>query len=114
MIMQDENTALTYYLVWGQCSGIMRTNVEANKKYVEVSRELGVLGQLSFIKEISYRYEVYKHMAHILYEAHCRFFTLYQVKGATNQDYLERFNTTTAVLDQIRATGMGSDIALTK
>ena len=34
----EENMALAYYLVRGQSSETMGTNVEANEKYVEMSR----------------------------------------------------------------------------
>ena len=38
MTMVDKNTELEYYLVWGQCSETMRTEVDSNEKYAEVSQ----------------------------------------------------------------------------
>ena len=98
----------------GQCSEITRTKVEAKEKYTETRRELDMLSLLTFTKEISYCYEGHKHVAHRLYEAQCRFFTLYQGKDATDQDYLERFNTTVAMLNQIGAARIGNDGTLTE
>ena len=43
-------------------------------------------------------------MVHKLYESQCHFFDLYQVKDTKDQDYLERFNTTGAVLEKIVST----------
>ena len=54
MITQDENMALDYSLVWGKCYYIMRTKVEANKKYEETSILINVIILLTLIKDISY------------------------------------------------------------
>ena len=53
-------------------------------------------------------------MSHSLYYYQRRFFTLYQDKEETDQGYLENFNTTATVFDQIGSTGMGSNGILTE
>ena len=52
-------------------------------------------------------------MLHSLYNTHNHFFILYRWKEATYKDYLEHFNNTVAVLDQIRATSIGNYEVLT-
>ena len=89
MTTLDDNKELAYSLVWGQFSEIMRTEVEAHEKCMYISQEIDMLGIISFIKDNSYRYKYHKHMAHILYEVHSQFFTLYHYKYMTYQDYLE-------------------------
>ena len=53
-------------------------------------------------------------MTHSIYETQSILFTLYQRKEATDQNYLEVFNTTATVLDQIGATVMRNNVSPTK
>ena len=52
----NENIALVYSLVWGQCSKITRTKLESKNKYAETIREIHLLGIPGFIEEVSYLY----------------------------------------------------------
>ena len=54
MSKTDKIMALSYSLLWEQCSDIMSIKVEANWKYAETSREINMLGLLGCIKEVSY------------------------------------------------------------
>ena len=66
-----------------------------------MSGGLDILILLNLIKELTYHYEFHRHVEHSLYNAQRRFFTVYQGKDSIYQDYLEKFNTTVVVLDQI-------------
>ena len=56
----------------------MSTKVESNKKYAEAIRGINVLGLFGFIKEVYYSYKGHNRVAHSIYEAQHRLFTLYQ------------------------------------
>ena len=76
MTTPDKNMSLSYSLVWGKSSEIMRNKVEANMKYAQARREINVLSILEFIKEVSYCCKGHKHVAHIIYKDQHRFSTL--------------------------------------
>ena len=91
---------------------MVRTNMDSNGKYTEVSRYINVPSLLRFIKEFSYCYKRHKHMAHSLYKSKIQLFVFYQGKEASGQDFLEKFNTGIAMLEQIGDTEIRSDSAL--
>ena len=79
---------------------------------MEASREPKFLILLKFTKELSYQYEGHDRVLYTLYKAHRQFFAFYQGNEATDQDFLNIFNTPITASYQIVATWMGTNKSL--
>jgi hypothetical protein len=88
----DENIRTLYDLVWGQCSFVMRMQIEALDTYDVLRRELQALELLKAIKSVLvFNVQSQKYPPVALHGALRRFYMLSQGKHTTCQAYLERF-----------------------
>jgi hypothetical protein len=86
-----ENLKTLYSLVWGQCSDVIRTRIEALDNHEEMSLKGDSIGLLQAIKGIVYNFQSEKYRPMAIHEAMRRFYMIYQDKYMTCGAYLEKF-----------------------
>ena len=93
-----ENLSALYSLVWGQCTDALRARVEAVDGFAQMSAEARSLDLLREIKSILFNFESQMYLPVALDEAKHRFYTLYQGKHMTTQQFLKEFQNCVDVL----------------
>jgi Zinc knuckle len=85
------NLIQAYMIVWGQCTDVMRTKLEAREGHSEIARKKDVVELLKNIKDIAFSFQSQRYEYHSLHDAKRRFYHLSQEKGMPCGAYLERF-----------------------
>ena len=88
----QQNMGNLFSLVLGQCTKAMRTKLQADDDWEEISRDQSPIRLLKLIKNINYHFESTKHKAHALLEAYRRFYSQWQHRNMDLDDYFEQFN----------------------
>ena len=86
-----ENVKSLYAIVWGQCSNIMRTKVEAMDGFSVIEGAGDGIALLKSLKSVALSFPELKWISHSLHEAMKRYYNVSQGKFATTQAYLDHF-----------------------
>jgi hypothetical protein len=62
-----ENMKTLYSLVWGQCSDIMRQNLESQETFATISTTADEMGLLRALKGVAYQFQSQKYLSHALH-----------------------------------------------
>lgn len=107
----EENIRTLYSLIWGQCSEVMQAKLEAMPEYAVASNDNDGVELLKLVKTISFNFQSQKYLHQAVHEAKRRFYTQYQGKTATAQEYLEQFKNHVDVLKHVGAV-IGPDTSI--
>ena len=105
----EENKNKACSLAWGQCGDHARAKTEASADHKEASRKQDVIKLLIIIKNITFQHEDDKHEPMSLCKAMLNFFLLRQKEDMSDADFLEAFNNSVEVLEQIGGNTLGTD-----
>jgi hypothetical protein len=107
----EHNIRQVYALVWGQCTEILQQRIEAEDGFASMSDENNGLLLLKTIKNITYRYQSQKYIPHSLFESKKRFYTQFQGRTMTTQQYHVQFQN---AVDVIKHSGgnIGDDLGV--
>ena len=102
-VMRDEqlleNVQKLYSLVWGQCTELMRQQIEGMTEYEEMSNELDGIALIKAIKNVIYHAENQQYADQSIRDAKRRFYNCTQGKHTTNQAYLNQLIGTVEVIE---------------
>lgn len=97
----EENIASVYSLILGQCTEVMRAQLEASKNWPKIKREKDGLKLLTEIKTICFNYQSQKYSPQAVHEAQYRFYHFHQGQNMTIQAYLEKFQNIVDVIEHV-------------
>jgi Zinc knuckle len=89
----------------------MQSKVEAMPGYLVASNDNDGVELLKLVKQISFNFQSQKYLHQAVHEAKRRFYTQYQGKTMTAQEYLEQFNNHVDVLKHVGAV-IGPDTSI--
>ncbi len=95
----EENVRKAYSLIYGQCTEALRAKLEAHPDFKAASTAYNALDLLGAIKASMFSFQAQKNPSHGLHEAKQRFYSLYQSKKMTCQQYLEIFKNAVDVIE---------------
>lgn len=107
----EENIRTLYSIVWGQCTDALIAKVEATTDYAAASLDNNGIELLKIIKSIAFNFQSQKYLAQAVHEAKRRFYTQFQGKTMTPQEYLEQFNDHIDILTHVGAV-IGPDTSI--
>ena len=94
----EHNLRQVFALVWGQCTDILQQKIEAEEGFAAMSADNDGLLLLRTIKNITYRFQSQKYSPHSLFESKKRFYTQFQGRIMTTQQYHIQFQNTVDVI----------------
>ena len=93
------NLKLAYVLIYGQCSDTLWVKLESRPDYETIKAKADPIGLLENIKAVMYQFQAKRYGPLALHEAkHC-YYTFFQDKHMTCQQYYESFKNNTDVLE---------------
>ena len=92
-----QNLKSAYALIYGQCSNTLCVKLESRPDYEGIKAAANPIGLLENIKTVMYQFQEYSPLA--LHEAKCCYYTFYQDKNTTCQQYYESFKNNADVLE---------------
>lgn len=104
----NENKKTLYSLIWGQCTDIMRTKLEALKGFKSMSSAADSLLLLKSVKGIVFNFQEQTYRVHSIHAAKRKFYSMTQERNMSCQDYLEHFQNCVDVIEHCGGT-MGED-----
>jgi hypothetical protein len=99
----DENVKTLYSLVWGQCTKVIRAQIEALLGHKKMFDKGNSIELLLSIKAIVYNYQSQKYLPVALHENMKCFYLIYQDRTMTCQGYLQKFQNSVDVLQHCGA-----------
>ena len=109
----EQNKATLYSLIMGQCTRAMEAHLQANEDWDEIQHNRDPIKLLKAIRSITFHYESRKDKAHALSDGYRRFYTQFQKKSPTLDEYLEQFKNSIEVIEHCGGI-LGADPALVK
>ena len=97
------NIQLLFSLVWGQCTDVMQSKVEASTTYKAIANSNDGIELLKLIKDIAFIFSSQKYLPHAIHDAKRRFFLQFQGRQLNVKDYLDQFTIHVNVRDHIGA-----------
>ena len=94
-----QNLKSTYALIDGQCSDTLHIKLESRPDYEGIKTTANPIGLLENIKVVMYQFQAKQYGPLALHEAKCHYYTFYQDKNTTCQQYYESFKNNTDVLE---------------
>jgi hypothetical protein len=89
-----------YSLIFGQCTEYMVAKLKGLPDYNSFNDSVDLIKMLKAIKGLTYHFEGQRYQALTLDGALTRFYLLHQDQNTTNAQYLEKFQTNVAIVDQ--------------
>jgi hypothetical protein len=87
----QENTQKAYSLILGQCTELLRAKMKQSADWATISVVFDVLGLITRIKSIVFKFDDQKFLPVSLHQAKQNFYSLRQ-GTMSNTEYLEKFN----------------------
>ncbi len=87
----DENIQKAYSLMLGQCTELLKSKLKQAGNWATVSAAMDVLGLMTLIKGIVYKFEDQKYLPLAIHQAKANFYSFRQ-GTLTNAEYLDKFN----------------------
>ena len=98
--MLEENLKRAFIILRGQCTERFFSNLGGNRKYEAIENDQYIIGMLKIIKEVIFKFNLNKELTHAIWESYVSFFRFRQHKFENNQEYFERFNNATSVINK--------------
>jgi hypothetical protein len=98
-----------FSLILGQCSEYMRAKLEGLDSYEKMKDAL-----IKASKGLTYQFDGQKYHSMALHQANKRFYNLYQGRKMTNAQFLDKFQTCVAIVDQFGGENLGRDYTAVK
>jgi hypothetical protein len=89
-----------YSLIFGQCTEYMMAKLKGLPDYGNFNDSVDLIKLLKAIKGLTYHFEGQRYQALALHGALTRFYMIRQDRSTTNAQYLEKFQTNVAVVEQ--------------
>jgi hypothetical protein len=89
-----------YSLIFGQCTEYMAAKLKGLPDYGNFNGSVDLIKLPKAIKGLTYHFEGQRYQALALHGALTRFYMLRQDRNTTNTQYLEKFQTNVAVVEQ--------------
>ena len=93
------NLKLAYPLIYGQCSDTLWVKLESRPDYEMIKGRADLIGLLENIKAVMYQLQAEWYGPLALHEAKCHYYTFFQDKHMTCQQYYKSFKNNTDVLE---------------
>jgi hypothetical protein len=95
-----QNMETMYSLIFGQCTEYMLAKLKGLPEYNSFNDGVDMIKLLKAIEGLTYHFEGQRYQAMALHGALTRFYTLRQDRNITHAQYLEKFQTNVAVVEQ--------------
>ena len=92
------NLGSLYQLIWGQCSSAMKTKLKSLPDFNTINEKRKCIDLLKGIQDVTYQFESKDYLGLGLKRAIVNYYTCYQIKKESNEDFLSRFKSNMAVL----------------
>eukprot|EP00957_Ditylum_brightwellii_P177625 13529811-Ditylum_brightwellii.AAC.1 len=86
-----------FNIIIGQCTGLMITKLESETLWKQVKSRSDIVGLLTYIRNISFRYESQCYPYKAVHNSMRSFYVMYQQDGVLLEKYLEPFINSTDV-----------------
>ena len=94
-----QNLKSAYALIYGQCSNTLHVKLESRPDYEGIKATADPIGLLENIKAVMYQFQVERYGPLALHKAKRRYYSFYQDKNTTCQQYYESFKNNADVLE---------------
>jgi hypothetical protein len=94
------NLETAFSLVMGQCTELMRANINALKDWKGIKESFDLIRLIKAIKGLNYQFEGQKYHAMALHQSKKSFFDLYQGRDTSEAHYLDKFITHVSMVEQ--------------
>jgi hypothetical protein len=101
------NCDTVFSLILGQCSEYMRAKLEGLDSYEKMKGGFDTIALIKAIKGLTYQFDGQKYHSMALHQAKNRFYNLYQGREMTNAQFLDKFQTCVAIVDQLGGDNLG-------
>ena len=108
----QENIGTLYSLLKGQCTDIMKQQLESLPVYAKLNEDHDRLGLLIEIKNIAFSFQSQNYLAHLLHNSKQHFYMFQQDKNMTTQSYLKAFTNNLEMIEHSRGTVASHDPGL--
>jgi len=98
--MDSRNLKQAFNITLGQCSELLRQNLEAEVTYDSIESDADVIELLKLIQAQIYNYQSHKYPPEAVHEAIQKFYTLSQ-ENMDNQTYINEFRSQIEVIDTV-------------
>jgi hypothetical protein len=99
MEKRDDNVCKAYMLVFGQCSEVVRSKLEALAGYEDMHSKYNLVELLSSIQTVMFSFQGQQNKTHALIDAQKRLMSMHQDQSMSPQLYLEKFKVMVHVVE---------------
>jgi hypothetical protein len=96
---RDDNVCKAYMLVFGQCSEVVRSKLEAMSGYATMQSKYDLVELLSSIQTVMFSFQGQQNKTHALIDAQKRLMSMHQDQSMSPQLYLEKFKVMVHVVE---------------